>query len=387
MHAARQEAKRLLTLIRLPPTARRSAREPAGAGAALASNMVSIPSVSRLVELHEYFVVPSSTPAAVIAWLKRHRPTGSSQDDSGGGSAGERWTSFAFGRDGGFAIWPELVTNAVTIAGGDVALRVDVQVAPRPRLPSSGRGAGDLRVVELDTTAGSFGYTLRCGPPGGTVPDASHVCAAIVADPALLYSFPGPDHSCPLDSTVSLRGTWDGRPLHSTFSECTGGQERQAARWAALLPSVAALSSVHVDRGIGLVQLGEREAPVVDLLRARSPAPPLCDACTRKFRAGFSIGFGPGGTEPAGWTVSFSQSTVTAIAGNFGLTVDGAYAPRGFASLRRAVRGWTVRRCGARRELVHRSAYGTTVVAYDARAFERVLVSSSPVPCGVARSS
>src|ERR671934_2596142 len=103
---ARQEAKRLLTLIRLPPTARRSAREPAGAGAALASNMVSIPSVPRLVELHEYFVVPSSTPATVIAWLERHRPTGSVQDDRGGGSAGERWTSFAFGRVSGFAIWP-----------------------------------------------------------------------------------------------------------------------------------------------------------------------------------------------------------------------------------------------------------------------------------------
>src|SRR4051812_39803607 len=81
MHAARQEAKRLLTLIRLPPMARRSAREPAGAGVALASNMVSIPSVPRLVELHEYFVVPSSTPATVIAWLERHRPTGSSQND------------------------------------------------------------------------------------------------------------------------------------------------------------------------------------------------------------------------------------------------------------------------------------------------------------------
>jgi hypothetical protein len=278
------------------------------------------------------------------------------------------------------------VAAAVTIPGGDVALRVDAQAAPRPRLPGSGRGPGDVRVVELGTMVGSFGYTLRCDPPGGTVPDAPHVCAAIVADPALLYSFPGPDHSCPLDSTVSLTGTWDGRPLRSTFSECTGGQERQAGRWAALLPSVAALSSVHVDRGIGLVELGEREAAAVDLLRGRSPAPPPCDTCTRKFAAGFSVGYGLGGTKPAGWTVSFSHGTVTRIAGDFGLTVDGAYAPRGFASLRRALRGWTARGCGTRRELVHHAAYGTTVVAYDAGVFERVLVSSSPVPCGVARS-
>jgi hypothetical protein len=134
------------------------------------------------------------------------------------------------------------------------------------------------------------------------------------------------------------------------------------------------------------VELGEREASVVDLLRGRVPAPPPCDACTRRFGAGFSIGYGPRGTEPAGWTVSFSHGTVTQIAGNFGLTVDGAYAPRGFASLRRALRGWTARRCGTRRELVHRSGHATTVVAYDAGAFERVLVTSSPVPCGVARS-
>jgi hypothetical protein len=70
------------------------------------------------------------------------------------------------------------------------------------------------------------------------VPDPARICAAILADPGLLHSFPGPDHSCPAGSPViSIAGTWDHEPLRSTFSACTGGQEQQAADWAALLPA------------------------------------------------------------------------------------------------------------------------------------------------------
>jgi hypothetical protein len=237
VRAARREAKRLLALIRLPPGARRQAREPSGAGQALASYSINVPVVPHLVDVHEYFVLRSSTPADVIDWMQRHPPPRTIQGDYGTSSGrGGQWTSFEFRRISGFAFRPDLVANAVAIPGGEVAVRVDAQTAPRPRLPSNGRGPGELRVVFSGLMHGPITYRLRCDPSGGTVPDPARVCAAIAADPALLYSFPGPDHSCPAGGpAVTLTGTWNGKPLHSSFSVCTGGQEQQAGRWAALL--------------------------------------------------------------------------------------------------------------------------------------------------------
>jgi len=268
-------------MVRLPPGARLSVRQPAAAGAALSSYAVNVPVVPHLVDRHEFFVA-AGTPASVIGWMQRHRPAGSSQDDSGGGSAGEQWTSFAFRSVHGFAAWPDLVVNAVGARGSRVAVRVDAQVAPRPRLPGTGRGAGDVRVVELGTMLGSSGYELRCGPAGGTVPHPARICAAITRDPALLYSFPGPGHSCPPGApAVSIAGSWNGKPLHSMFSVCTGGQKRQAGVWAGLLPSTTALGTVHIGQGIGLVSLGEREAAAIGLLRG-----PMCQTMPRRRSCG-----------------------------------------------------------------------------------------------------
>jgi hypothetical protein len=379
--AARAEARRLLGLVRLPPGARASAREPAGGGAALSSYAVNVPVVPHLVDRHEFFVAPG-TPASVIGWMQRHRPAGSKQDDSGAGSAGEQWTSFAFTSVRGFAGWPDLVVNAVAAPGGTVAVRVDAQVAPRPRLPGNGGGAGNVRVIELGTMLGSFGYELRCGPAGGTVPDPARICAAIMRDPALLYSFPGPDHSCPAGApTVSITGSWNGKPLHSRFSVCTGGQERQAGAWAGLLPSTTALGMVRIDRGIGLVSLGEREAAAVGLLRGPRRAPGPCRRCTRSFGAGYSFSYGDGPAQQAGWTVSFARSRVTRIESNVQLTVAGANASSGLASLRRRLPGWRVRTCGATRALVRSSPSGRTLVIYRGAAFQRVIVTTARSGC------
>ena len=379
--AVRAEAGRLLAVVRLPPGARPSAGEPAGAGVALASYEVNVPVVPHLVDRHEFFVA-SGTPASVIGWVQRHRPAGSSQDDSGAGAAGEQWTSFAFRSVPGFAAWPDLVVNAVRAAGGGVAVRIDAQVAPRPRLPGTGRGTGDVRVVELGTMLGSFGYQLRCGPAGGTVPDPARICAAIRRDPALLYSFPGPGHSCPAGAaTVSIAGRWKGKPLHSRFSVCTGGQERQAGVWAGLLPSITALGTVHIDRGIGLVSLGEREAAAVGLLRGLQRAPGPCQRCTRSFGAGYSVSGGGGPAQQAGWTVSFARSRVTRIESNVPLTVAGVIVYRGLASLRRSLPGWRTRTRGATRALVHSSPAGRTLVVYRGGAFQRVIVTTARSGC------
>jgi hypothetical protein len=377
VRAARREAKRLLGLARLPPGARRHAREPAGAGQALASNTVSAPVVPHLVDLHEYFVVPASSPAAVINWMEHHRPAGSSQGDSGSSSGqGEQWTSFDFKHIRGFVIWPDLVANAVGISGGRVALRVDAQTAPRPRLPSTKRGRGDLRVVDLTRM---LYYRLRCGPAGGTLPDPARACAAIRSDPALLYSVPGRDHSCPHGAaSVSLRGTWGKRAVRSSFSMCIGGQEEEAARWSALLPSDSALSRVRVDGGIGLVQLGEPVRQVVELLRGPT-APVPCPSCARRFRAGFAHNYGGGF-----WTVTFSRGVVSRVVADFPVIVVGVQVTNGYDRLQ-TLSGWAHRSCAGVLEFAHRSARGSTVIVYGRRrVYKRVIVSRAPVSCTAA---
>jgi hypothetical protein len=226
---------RLLTLVELPPSSHSSSREPRGAGQALASNSVNVPVTPDLVDLHEYFVVPGTTPTGVIDWMERHPPNGSIQGDNGGSAHGEEWTSFDFRGVKSFAVWPDITANAVSISGGAVAVRIDAQTAPRPRLPSNGTGPGEIHIVESGGPQGTSRFELRCDPSGGTIFDPARVCSAIAADPALLYSFPGPDHSCPPSPTIRLSGTWGGKPLNSSFSVCTGGQEEQAGRWITLL--------------------------------------------------------------------------------------------------------------------------------------------------------
>ncbi len=125
---------------------------------------------------------------------------------------------------------------------------------------------------------------------------------------------------------------------------------------------------------------------MLDLLRADRPAPSPCTACTRTFPTGFSIGYGNLTPEPGAWAVTFSHSAVSQITSDFGLTVDGEYVARGFASLRLALPGWTVLSCGAHRELAHRSASGMTALVYGRGeySFTRAIVSSAPLTCSVA---
>jgi hypothetical protein len=336
-----------------------------------------------LVDEHAFFTV-AGTKASVLGYATAHGPRGARQGDSGSSSRGEAWRSFDFGSVAGVLALRELVVSVIQIGPGEVAIRVDSQVAPLPVLPGEGRGPGRVRVVESGTTLGQFGFTLRCDPAGGTMPQPARICAAIARDSTLLYSFPGPDHSCPFGApAVSLVGSWDGKPLRSSFSECVGGQEAQAGKWASLLPSISSLATIALDRRIGLVRLGEREAAALDLLRGRSPTPRSCPNCTRHFRGGFSIGYGAHGSEPASWTVAFSHGLVSLIAGNFGFTIGSAVVSQGYTSLRSslAARGWTATRCGSERWLEHRSDRGSTLIIYGPHAYRETFVSATPFAC------
>jgi hypothetical protein len=163
---------------------------------------------------------------------------------------------------------------------------------------------------------------------------------------------------------------------------CTGGQEQQAGAWAGLLPSTTALGTVHIDRGIGLVSLGEPEAAAVDLLRGPQRAPGPCQRCTLSFGAGYSFNYGGGPAQQAGWTVSFARSRVTRIESNVQqLTVAGVIVYRGLASLRRSLPGWHILTCGATRALVYASPAGRTLVACRGAAFQRVIVTTARSGC------
>jgi hypothetical protein len=346
----------------------------------LSSYSVNVPVVPHLVDRHEFYIA-SGTPASVIGWAQKYRPPGSRQDDNGTADQGAHWTSFSFPSVRGFASSPDLLLDAVPMRGAKVAIRVDAQVAPRPRLPGNGRGPGNIRIVDAVDMLGSVGYDLRCDPAGGTIPDPARICAAIAGKPALLYSFPGPDHSCPFASSVSLDGRWNGKPLHSTFSVCTGGQEALAGSWAQLLPDETAVATVHIDRGIGLVRLGESEAIVVDLLRGQHPAPTPCGRCTRSFDENFSIGYGARGSERAGWTVGFAGSQVTRIETDIDVKMRGGYMTFDFARFRQRLPGWHVRTCGSDRALVHSSSTGQTLVLFKGSTFQRIVITAARSGC------
>lgn len=381
VHAAENEARQLLRQVRLPPDAKRSAHQPAGSAPRLSSYSVSVPVAPHLVDLHEFYTA-AGTPASVIGWAQDHRPAGSRQDDNGTADQGAYWTTFSFPQVTGFAFRPDLLLDAVAIGGGKVAIRVDAQVAPKPRLPGNGRGPGDIRIVQGAGMIGSFGYRLRCDPAGGTVPDPARICAAIAHQPALLYSFPGPDHSCPFGgANISLDGRWNGKPLHSTFSVCIAGQEDLAGAWSALLPDLHVLGTVHIDRGIGLLRLGESESAVVELLRGRHPAPPPCQRCTRRFDEGFSTGYGARGSERAGWTIGFAGSRVIRIETDLNVMLHGGYMTFDFARFRQRLPGWHVRTCGSDKALVHNSATGQTLVLFHGSAFHRIVLTAAHSGC------
>lgn len=79
-------------------------------------------------------------------------------------------------------------------------------------------------------------WTLTCGPAGGTLMHPAAACAALtrVPDPfapvrrgvmcSMIYSGP---------QTATIDGTWQGKPVHATFSRVDGCQ---TARWDRIAP-------------------------------------------------------------------------------------------------------------------------------------------------------
>jgi len=79
--------------------------------------------------------------------------------------------------------------------------------------------------------------------------------------------------------------------------------------------------------------------------------------------------------------VSFAGSRVTRIDSDVELTIAGAIASSGLASLHRRLPGWRIQTCGATRALVHSSPAGRTLVIYRGAAFQRVIITTARSGC------
>ena len=91
----------------------------------------------------------------------------------------------------------------------------------------------DLRITVWPSGQGSEArrWTLRCAPPGGTLPNAAAACRALAANRAALRAVP-PGAICTQifggPQVATVRGVLDGRQVRATFSRANGCE---IARW------------------------------------------------------------------------------------------------------------------------------------------------------------
>jgi hypothetical protein len=104
-------------------------------------------------------------------------------------------------------------------------------------------GAGDAGVgVQVDVQLGreAQSFTLRCDPPGGTVPNPAGACAELSANPAMLA--PPPAYAtCAggegIPPEVHVEGTVDGRRIEFAVRGCDAPAKRVEIvhRWLRVL--------------------------------------------------------------------------------------------------------------------------------------------------------
>ncbi|HVV75460.1 MAG TPA: hypothetical protein VHC43_05440 [Mycobacteriales bacterium] len=130
--AANVEARRLMSLVRVPAGARRIHKAPPNLGEA-----VGTPAVSSLAHDHAYWSIPMSYDEAV-RWFMNHRPKGHlTSDGSGAGSGpGFRTSGIEYrGRRNPAFQSSELSINVGTESAGRSYMRADAEVVwldPRP---------------------------------------------------------------------------------------------------------------------------------------------------------------------------------------------------------------------------------------------------------------
>ena len=196
--AARVDARRILSLVRLPAGATAVSADPSR-HARLNSAALGTAG-GALVDLHRFYRVPGS-PAAALSWLRAHPPAGTQPFGSGTVSGpGYQVDALAFSlRPTDRESTRSLVVSVTAARGGGTALRVDAQVVwivPRPSTEAVPRGVRFVtatgRSVDILT-----GRVTTTGPVDVTAPGKVARIVRLVNELPLVQ--PGPI-ACPLDT-------------------------------------------------------------------------------------------------------------------------------------------------------------------------------------------
>ena len=207
--AAVADVKQRLEALALPPGAHPAATLPASLHLGAAA---IVPGTPNSVEAHALFVAPRSREA-VLAWFKRHPPSGAKPSGGGSSAIGKRIV-----RKETWFEWPELpgtvreralLIAAATRPSGGSAFRVDTQavwITPHPPADS----------VPAAATYADVRLTVEGRPPTATaVTDPAEVAAIGKLINGFEATQPG-EYECPELSSVS-------KELTLTFRAGRGG--------------------------------------------------------------------------------------------------------------------------------------------------------------------
>jgi hypothetical protein len=198
--AARAVATRLLRELRLPPGARRSPGEPAGADGLLSQPGYD-EATPNLLDAHEWWTTRQS-PAAVVGYVAHHLPSGvAGSGGTSGGSSGLQERNWELAPVAGVTR-RVLSVSVVRTNSGQTAVRLDgeaVWQTPRPaweRIPAG--------VTSASFTGRGPAPSGRGGAPSHaqTVPGAT--ARALAAAINGFELFPPGVYSCPADFGESI---------------------------------------------------------------------------------------------------------------------------------------------------------------------------------------
>jgi hypothetical protein len=208
-HAARTDAAALLSRLRLPADAIRTASAPSGAVSSLAQAF-GAPATPNLVDRHAWWAVPM-TPAALLSFIEHHHPAGSKLEQSGLGSTGPQMVGYGWPARRGALSTRWLVIETAALANGSTALRADAEVVwitPRPAFERIPAQVDRLTVSVARARSVVQGPFIVQGPFTVTAPNRIRRVRSLVN--ALPLAQPGVS-ACPVDLGITIRLTFIGR--------------------------------------------------------------------------------------------------------------------------------------------------------------------------------
>jgi len=280
------------------------------------------------------------------------------------------------------------VRRRTLLAGAVLAIGLVFAAAGGARGLSRTRAAVSLRVTyAAGSGPTSLTYTVRCEPASGTIARPAAACAAIAREPGMI---PGasakPPASCspagagvevqpPRSFSVAVAGTYHGKSVEQ-------GVCFEERAWLRFLPSQEALDRVRVDRGVGVVSLGQSESSVRALLgpphERRQGLQIYRSGAVEQVTLGvpviFAVGYGPTGRVSTVIDNSLDQRI-------------GRERPTVTPSGRSSLHGWLRVDCGGHEVLAdHRPIDGraTTIISPPVASIPTVIVSNAPAAACVA---